>query len=1137
VFKYPGGLEMFNKLKKLLLLSFGLLLASQSSPAATLSLAVNDASTSAPVAGAAIFLQNSPADSLFTDDNGQAFVSDLDPGDYILGVFHSEYIPFFLDRLVIEAGDNSLTVSLEPFSGGGAASLSGMVTNAETGLGISEAGIMIEPMDMIWFTDENGDYHIDGLAEGENSIFFMHPQFQELFIPDLQLVAGENQLDVQLQEAVNDTTGLAALSGFVFGQEGNVLAGVTVSIEQMGFMQISISDDNGIYSFENLFAGPSLITASTPDGLLYSSWIELLAGENQLDIHFLDDPVVATLIISVIDEITRLPLADVEVTVDPFDMVFTTDENGMIEVSGFPELFTIVYANHPLYMPAWSEMQLQPGINFLTIAMLALNQEIDAELGGMVYLEDGTALANVNLVVNTGNGEFLTISAEDGSYNFDNLLAGYAMLTAFTEDGLQQTDQIMLNAGYNHWDVILGHDLPEAASLSGIVYMEENLPAPGMTVQIWQFGWFETTVTDDTGNYEFVDLQTGPAEIAIWAPDGRPLYMAELNLLPDANVHDIYIDDQGQGTESHVSGVVLDLISREPITAAQLTIMNNENPGDIWETSSDDQGNFDFGLLSSNAFALFMMAQNDNYEDYLTEINFGYDDSIFVEVLMVPLFQEDLGAISGSVTVEGSDQHAMAVVELIGAGDTPGWGYFATTEPDGSYEISAPAGEYYVSCMIYRDNPNGGWDYLEFYDNSQDLENATIVVVIENEVTTDIDFELPLMTNLIDVSLSGRITNLDGENLAGAIIRFWEENGELIDEAVISGPNGLWEATLNDRLPIVPFTISAEHDGNLLEFFSDAVSFNTATIFEFGGDVTMTNVDFQLDPVMSGIFSVSGNLSDTNGDGLGHSLVAALDPEGQYLTTVSTDINGDYSFNNLNAGDIMLLYYTPGQTPVFSGGVYNQENADLIDVENADTMYNHVIDNNDHPSGPCQLAGVVDDADSNPVFGALVIAQNDLSGVSHYAFTGQNGEFIVSGMADNSTFTVTVNMAGFATHEAVAVTNTYQQYTLNTQYALESLTAVEEEVLKIPVSIELSQNYPNPFNPETVISYSLPVNAQVSLNVYNLIGERVAVLVNDFQTRGNYNISFNADDLSSGVYIYSLQTGDTQINRRMLLIK
>ncbi|WP_290873281.1 S8/S53 family peptidase [Gracilimonas sp.] len=83
----------------------------------------------------------------------------------------------------------------------------------------------------------------------------------------------------------------------------------------------------------------------------------------------------------------------------------------------------------------------------------------------------------------------------------------------------------------------------------------------------------------------------------------------------------------------------------------------------------------------------------------------------------------------------------------------------------------------------------------------------------------------------------------------------------------------------------------------------------------------------------------------------------------------------------------------------------------------------------------------------------------------------------------------------------------------------------------------LQQNYPNPFNPSTNITYSLNEHGMVSLNIYNILGQKVASLVNTSQEAGRYTISWDAHELSSGIYIYRLETNDRVLIKKMHLIK
>jgi hypothetical protein len=93
----------------------------------------------------------------------------------------------------------------------------------------------------------------------------------------------------------------------------------------------------------------------------------------------------------------------------------------------------------------------------------------------------------------------------------------------------------------------------------------------------------------------------------------------------------------------------------------------------------------------------------------------------------------------------------------------------------------------------------------------------------------------------------------------------------------------------------------------------------------------------------------------------------------------------------------------------------------------------------------------------------------------------------------------------------------------------------EEDVL--PNEFVLQQNYPNPFNPSTVINYQLPVSGQVTLKVYDVLGNEVATLVNEYRDAGTYETEFNEEKLSSGVYFYQLKAGSFFETKKMVYLK
>jgi len=91
--------------------------------------------------------------------------------------------------------------------------------------------------------------------------------------------------------------------------------------------------------------------------------------------------------------------------------------------------------------------------------------------------------------------------------------------------------------------------------------------------------------------------------------------------------------------------------------------------------------------------------------------------------------------------------------------------------------------------------------------------------------------------------------------------------------------------------------------------------------------------------------------------------------------------------------------------------------------------------------------------------------------------------------------------------------------------------------MEIPTVYELGQNYPNPFNPSTVIKFSLPESGLVTLKVFNILGQEIMTLVNEVRAVGNYEVSFDASNLTTGMYVYRIESGEFTATKKMMLVK
>ena len=117
----------------------------------------------------------------------------------------------------------------------------------------------------------------------------------------------------------------------------------------------------------------------------------------------------------------------------------------------------------------------------------------------------------------------------------------------------------------------------------------------------------------------------------------------------------------------------------------------------------------------------------------------------------------------------------------------------------------------------------------------------------------------------------------------------------------------------------------------------------------------------------------------------------------------------------------------------------------------------------------------------------------------------------------------------------VNVTLGSEMYLDDLELSMDIVSDVENEFQTL--TFQLEQNYPNPFNPSTKISYSIPQEGDVTLKIYDVLGNEVATLVSEEKPAGVYEVEFNAGNLSSGIYLYKLTAGNFIQTRKMILIK
>jgi hypothetical protein len=162
----------------------------------------------------------------------------------------------------------------------------------------------------------------------------------------------------------------------------------------------------------------------------------------------------------------------------------------------------------------------------------------------------------------------------------------------------------------------------------------------------------------------------------------------------------------------------------------------------------------------------------------------------------------------------------------------------------------------------------------------------------------------------------------------------------------------------------------------------------------------------------------------------------------------------------------------------------------------------------------------------SPISGGLLLQGGSL-------IFGTEGKTIIA-IADSSS---AVGKLSKSLSLSSNIWGTYQGNNRRTGVQGTIVTKVASKGNTLPTEFELSQNYPNPFNPSTTIRYGLPQKSQVSLKVFNTLGQLVATLVNGEQEVGYHEVRFDGSNLASGVYFYRLQAGTYVETRKLLLLR
>jgi len=500
------------------------------------------------------------------------------------------------------------------------------------------------------------------------------------------------------------------------------------------------------------------------------------------------------------------------------------------------------------------------------------------------------------------------------------------------------------------------------------------------------------------------------------------------------------------------------------------------------------------------------------------------------------------------------------------------------TDENGYYELThLSAGTYYVSAWM--------WDWMNFkgvwYENTENLEDATPIVLADGEVRDDIDMTLDLTSDY--GSISGEVT--------------LDDSGDPVPFAFVTAvpmknhPNHPW----NKRLPTAyaftdgdgKYTMSPVFKGdyrvivrvnNHKEYFDDKDSWDEADIVTVMAGEDTPDINFGVPAMPSDGSMVSGVVTDEeSGAPLEGALVALFPAKthkwfngdlhkwGKVYYTTFTNAEGAYSLGGIPEGDYVASAWARDYIGEFYDDVRNPLRAEILELDGENSIENvdfalRLRNGRTFTNEPGQgrygsIGGIVQGQNGEPVSGAFVYALDEEANVIASEISGEDGSYSLNAlqegsymlMASRSLYETTYypNAPDLSSADTIELTAEGDMDVPDAVVTMTSgqVTNTESDAPNMtPRVFGLEQNYPNPFNPTTVIEYQIPEQADVTLQVFNVQGQLINTLVNQNQKAQSYKVFWNGRDMNgalvpSGVYFYQIQANNYTETRALLFMK
>jgi protocatechuate 3,4-dioxygenase beta subunit len=624
-------------------------------------------------------------------------------------------------------------------------------------------------------------------------------------------------------------------------------------------------------------------------------------------------------------------------------------------------------------------------------------------------------------------------------------------------------------------------------------------------------------ITDDDGNYE-IEVPFGEYHVRAHAwnfvgewydnvyhrSDATPVAVTEEQNAEDI---DFILADYDQQETGTISGIITDASTDDPIEGAYV-VAQGSNPMNTRHGVSAEDGSYTIEGLHSDSYTVIAHKEDYFPNQYPDEVVVDGDDITDINIALTPRVPTGM---TGMVTDADSGEpiagaHVVAID--VNHHHRHGW---AETGEDGTYVLEIRPGEYTVQA--------GAWGYLpqEYPEN---------VIVTEDGFTENIDFAL---AGFDFGSISGTVTDTDANPIPMAVVTLRAVDGFH------------WRHTRTDENGDYMFddVIPGEYRVRAFQFGFEPGEYPDPVMVEDGQDVT--GIDIVLtpyEPPFDGY--IAGTVTDDEtGDPLADAVVVGfgvhVGPWGPrwIVRRTYTGEDGTYSLGNLPEVPFRIVAWAEGYVGEFYDDVRHFWEATPV-TPNADGIDMALSPRSDgirSIAGRITVQGQNMDVESivyATVEGQIVdVGLADMDG--YYSLTGLEGD-----VYEISAFSI----RGEGSYDS-PVDVTFGDF-YGADIVLSPTSTDDSD--QLPTRSSLSQNYPNPFNAQTMISFTLTEPADVTLEVFNIVGQRVAVIADGSYQTGTFDVIWdgldkNGQPVASGVYYYRLRADDYTETRRMTLLK